>query len=213
MIYSNNPSGDPTRAAAAFTYQIASAYLQDTWRINDDFRIAYGLRSETYSVDQQPALNANFVTRNGFSNQSTYDGLTIVMPRISFNWDAPADIRVSGGVGLFSGGLPDVFLSNSYSNTGVLTVGVDIQRNANGTFRDANNSPGFTQEIGAIALNNLVNANFGRSVPAQVLGLLGGIAPPPNAETNSIAPDLDIPSEWKLNLAATGEAFGLRLGA
>jgi Carboxypeptidase regulatory-like domain/TonB dependent receptor len=212
LQYANNPSGDPAKAAANFTYSILAGYLQDTYSFNDDFRVSAGLRAESYDVPDKPALNTNFVTRNGFNNQATYDGLTIVMPRASFNWNAPADIRVSGGFGLFSGGLPDVFLSNSYSNTGVLTVGVDILRDPNGTFREANNVPGFTPAIGAAALNGLVGPNFGSSVPAAVLGLLGGIAPPPNAETNSIAKDLEIPSEWKINLAANGEAYGLRLG-
>ena len=213
LIYSNNPSGDPTKAAAEYTYQILAGYLQDTWSITDDLRVSYGLRGETYTVDDKPALNPNFVTRNGFDNQATYDGMSIIMPRASFNWNAPLDIRVSGGVGLFSGGLPDVFLSNAFSTTGVLTVGVDIQRRADGTFFDANNSPAFTPAIGAAALNGLVGPNFGRSVPASVLALLGGTNPPPNAETNSLAKDLEVPSEWKLNLAVAGEAFGLRLGA
>lgn len=212
LQYTNNPSGDPNKAAADFTYQILAGYLQDTYSFNDDFRITGGLRAETYSVPEDPALNPNFVTRNGFDNQATYDGLSIVMPRFSFNWNAPADIRVSGGFGLFSGGLPDVFLSNSYSNTGILTVGVDIQRNAdNVTFREANNIV-LPAGVGAAALNGLVGANFGRSVPASVLALLGGLTPPANAETNSIAKDLEIPSEWKINLAANGEALGLRLG-
>jgi hypothetical protein len=212
LQYGNNPSGDPNAAAANYTYDILAGYVQDTWSLTDDFRLTFGVRGESYSVDDKPALNANFVTRNGFDNQATYDGLSILMPRASFNWNAPADIRVSGGVGLFSGGLPDVFLSNSFSNTGVLTVGVDIQRTATGTFTDANNNPGFTQAIGATALNGLVGANFGRSVPAAVLGLLGGATPPPNSETNSLSKDFEVPSEWKLNLAANGEAFGLRLG-
>ena len=46
-----------------------------------------------------------------------------------------------------------------------------------------------------------------------MLALLGGVTPNPTAETNSIAKDFDVPSEWKANLAVNGEAFGLRLGA
>jgi Carboxypeptidase regulatory-like domain len=213
LIYTNNPSGDANKAAAAYTYQILAGFVQDTWTISDDLRVSFGVRGETYSVGDKPALNPNFVTRNGFDNQATYDGLSILMPRASFNWNAPYDIRVSGGLGLFSGGLPDVFLSNSFSNTGVLTVGVQIERDpVTGLFRETGGAPGFTQAVGATALNNLVGPNFGRSVPASVLALLGGVTPPANAETNSVQKDLDVPSEWKLNLAATGEAFGLRLG-
>ena len=212
LQYTNNPSGDPNKAAAEYTYQILSGYLQDTWSVTDDFRVSGGLRVESYTVDGAPAANANFTSRYGFTNQATYDGLSIVMPRVSFNWNAPADIRVSGGFGLFSGGLPDVFLSNSFSNTGILTVGVDIQRSTTSVTGYTESGANLPANIGAIALDNLVGPNFGRAVPAQVLALLGGVTPSPTAETNSLDPNLDIPSEWKANLAVTGEAFGLDLG-
>jgi Carboxypeptidase regulatory-like domain/TonB dependent receptor len=199
LVFGNNPSGDPNQAAAVFNYTITSAYLQDLWRVSDRFRVTGGLRYDVYGGDDKPVLNTNFVARNGFDNQKTYDGLSILMPRVSFKWDATDKIEVNGGIGLFSGGLPDVFLSNSFSNTGVLTAQVDIRRNADGTFRDASASPGFTQALGAVALNGLATSGFGKSIPASILALL---TLNPANETNSISKSFDIPSEWKLNLSA-----------
>lgn len=201
LIYQNHPSLDATKAAAAFKYTIASAYLQDTWEISDDFRVNYGVRYDAYSSDQKPAVNAAFRSRNGFTNEATYDGLTILMPRASFNWNATDNIKVTGGVGLFSGGLPDVFLSNAYSNTGVLTGQLDIIRTRNGTFEERGGNAAFTQLIGATALDGLVGPNFGRSVPSSVTGILGGALIPPLNETASIDPNFEIPSDWKANLA------------
>ena len=208
LIYNNHPSLDASKAAAAFKYTISSGYLQDTWEINDAFRVNYGVRYDAYSSDQRPALNAAFVARNGFDNQGTYDGLSIIMPRASFNWKATDNIKITGGVGLFSGGLPDVFLSNAYSNTGVLTGQLDIIRNLNGTFTERGGNPAFATvtgaaTLGALALNNLVGANFGRSVPSAVTAALGGATPPPLNETASIDRNFEIPSEWKANLAVS----------
>jgi hypothetical protein len=203
LVYQNHPSGDANRAAAAFEYAILSGYVQDTWRINDVLRVTGGLRFDSYSSDDKPFLNQAFTTRHGFSNQMTYDGLSILMPRASFKWDAAEDLEISGGFGLFSGGSPDVLISNSFSNTGVATVSTTIRRDpVTGLFVEAGNNPAFTQAIGAAALNNLVSSSFGTAVPQSVIGLLGGLTPPPAAETGTIAPNFEIPSEWKFNLSA-----------
>ena len=205
LIYNNHPSLDANKAAAAFKYSIGSAYLQDTWQLTDDFRVNYGVRYDTYKSDQKPALNQAFVARNGYSNEATYDGLSILMPRVSFNWNAGENYKFSGGFGLFSGGLPDVFLSNAYSNTGVLTSQLTIQRTSNNsainTFAELGGNPGFTQAIGAAALNGLAGANFGRSLPTAVTSILGGAVLPPLNETASIDPNFEIPADWKVNLA------------
>jgi hypothetical protein len=201
LVYQNNPTLDVNKAAAAFKYTIASGYVQDTWEVSDTFRVNYGLRYDAYSSDQKPAANAAFLARNGYTNEMTYDGLSIVMPRASFSWNATDDIKVSGGFGLFSGGLPDVFLSNAYSNTGVLIGQLDIIRNLNGTFTERGGNPGFTQAIGASALNGLNTSGFGRSVPGSVTAILGGATLPPLNETASIDPNFEIPADWKINLA------------
>jgi Carboxypeptidase regulatory-like domain/TonB dependent receptor len=201
LIYQNNPTLDVNKAAAAFKYTIASGYVQDTWEVSDNFRATFGVRYDSYSSDQKPAANAAFLARNGYTNETTYDGLSILMPRASFNWNATDTIKVSGGFGLFSGGLPDVFLSNAYSNTGVLIGQLDIIRNLNGTFTERGGNPGFTQTIGALALNGLNTSGFGRSVPAGVTAILGGATLPPLNETASIDPNFEIPADWKVNLA------------
>jgi Carboxypeptidase regulatory-like domain/TonB dependent receptor len=201
LVYNNHPSGDPNRAAAEFTYSILSGYLQDTWRLSDTLRVTAGFRLDAYTSDDQPFLNTNFRNRFGFSNQTTYDGLSIFQPRASFKWDAAEDIEITGGAGLFAGGSPDVFISNAFSNTGVATVSTTIRRLANGTFIETGNNPAFTQAIGAAALNGLARADFGTTIPAGVQSLLGGATPPAAAETATLSPNFEIPSDWKFNLS------------
>ena len=45
-------------------------------------------------------------------------------PRVGFNWDVHhnAKTQVRGGVGVFTGRVPMVWVSNQYSNTGVATI-------------------------------------------------------------------------------------------
>jgi hypothetical protein len=204
LRYRNALSGNPRDAAAKFSYDIDTFFIQDSWDITDTLTVNYGIRWDRYNQSDKPANNPNFATRfPGQTNQVTYEGLSVVMPRVSFKWDALENLRISGGVGLFSGGLPDVFVSNVFSNTGILDNTIRIIRNADGTFSETTGSAGFTQTIGANALNVGVNPNFGRAAnfPASVQTFLAGGGAPLASETNILAPNFEMPSDWKVNLS------------
>lgn len=222
LIYRNALSGNPNDAAANFKYDTTSLFLQDTWDVSDPLSLTYGLRYDMYSVKDKPALNPNFVARYGFNNQETYDGIGVLMPRLAFDWRPVDTVKVSGGLGLFSGGLPDVFLSNSFSNTGILDNTLTFQRsltaaNATSLLATAAQGGGFiTETTGAVncvatpatclaALNVGVNSSFGTSIPASVQAALGGSTVPATSETNSIVPGFKMPSDWRTNLAVNWE--------
>jgi outer membrane receptor for ferrienterochelin and colicin len=210
LRYRNALTGNAEDAAANFSYDVLSLFVQDSWDITSDLSVEYGIRYDTYTVNDTPARNPNFTVRHpGQSNTETYDGRDVIMPRASFKWDPLETLQVSGGIGLFSGGLPDVFLSNVFSNTGILDNTIRIIRNADGTFSETTGSVGFTQTIGAAALNVPVNSNFGRAAnfPASVQAFLAGAGAPLASETNVISPDFEIPSDWKANLSVKFDVF------
>ena len=51
-----------------------------------------------------------------------YDDLDSFLPRLGFTWGVSEALTLRGGVGLFSGGNPNVWLSNAWSNDGVTNV-------------------------------------------------------------------------------------------
>ncbi|MCC5827758.1 MAG: cell envelope biogenesis protein OmpA, partial [Alkalimonas sp.] len=69
-----------------------------------------------------PAFNQNFQDRYGFANTNNMDGLALWLPRFSFNYSVNDQMTVRGGVGMFSGGRPNVWISNAYTNDGVTIV-------------------------------------------------------------------------------------------
>jgi hypothetical protein len=120
-----------------------SAYLQDEWKVSDNFRLTYGLR-----MDIPKYSNSKLVQPDGTTNSPTVpnnDNLTLFdehgqpvsngvgkqldntrlpsskplfSPRVGFNWDVKGDksFQLRGGSGLFTGRFPFVWLGNHIGN-------------------------------------------------------------------------------------------------
>jgi len=124
------------QAFSHYSFTDFGAAIQDTWRPNASFLTTFGLRFDDPYVPGKPAANQAFQNAFGFTNNTTGSGNYTVAPRFGFNYDLPkvgplsrifgeGRTQVRGGLGLFQGTNPQVWLSNSYSNTGALgRVGV-----------------------------------------------------------------------------------------
>ena len=120
-----------------------STYIQDEWKVNDNFRLTYGIR-----MDIPKYSNLKFVQPDGTTNSPTLpnnDNLTLFdehgqpvtngvgkqldntrlpsskplfSPRVGFNWDVKNDksFQLRGGSGLFTGRFPFVWLGNHIGN-------------------------------------------------------------------------------------------------
>ena len=78
-----------------------------------------------FQLDDAPALNQNFNTEYGFGNNATLDGRDILLPRFGFNYAMDERTTIRGGAGIFSGGSPNVWISNNYTNDGQTIVRFD----------------------------------------------------------------------------------------
>ena len=107
LQYGSAFSGNAADAAAELAYKVHSLFAQDSWDVAPGLNVNYGLRYDIYQSDSVPLLNANFQARYGYTNQKTYDGLSVLMPRFSAKWRTDW-FELSGGIGRVSGGLPDV---------------------------------------------------------------------------------------------------------
>ena len=56
-----------------------------------------------------------------------FDGIDLFQPRVGFNWVVDDSLEVRAGFGLYSGGNPNVWLSNSYSNDGIVQIGLQYR--------------------------------------------------------------------------------------
>lgn len=123
-IYYGSGSGtnNPRDGAASFDLDMNALYVQDTYFFDSmGLEVTAGLRYEWFETDDTPNFNENLLAQAGVRNDVSIDGLDILMPRIGVEYDFGEDIKLRGGLGVFSGGNPLVWLSNTYSD-GVIRV-------------------------------------------------------------------------------------------
>lgn len=194
-----------------WAYQLNTVGLQDTWKPRPNLTINGGFRYDMYVADNSITKNTNFVNRYatlypGFDNTATLDGRTKFQPRLGFNWTPTSTLKVAGGIGLFAGGVSDVYISNNYSNsgaalnaTGATLLGVDLVRTATGSgCYDNANKVAPSAAVCAAALNGVTGA---ANSPTVVNYLQTNTAVLANALTNFLDPKYKIPAQWKYNLS------------
>lgn len=160
---------------ARYTLKNLGLFLQDSWAVTPSFTLMYGVRMDKPDFSDQRLYNPRVQQLFGYDNTNTVDK-ALIQPRIGFNWTPDSDFRAQlrGGVGLFSGAAPNVWLAGTYQNTGLNYVEYDLR--------------------GSSAAAH----GFDPTVPPSTAGLT-----PTSARMNvDIAePGLRLPSVWKANLA------------
>ncbi len=108
-------------------------YAQDLWRITNDFELTYGLRIDIPTVFNDPTTNPAFneyAAKKGFDARvGEMPGAKVLFsPRVGFRWYANEDHSTlfRGGLGIFTGRVPFVWLSNAFNNTGMESKGTTI---------------------------------------------------------------------------------------
>ena len=115
-------------------------YVQDEFKVNDNFKLTAGLRIDLpfYSTDipRNSILdNLNKTFTDGDGNSFTPDVSQfpkvqpLFSPRVGFNWDVngKGTTQFRGGTGVFSGRIPFVWLSNQVNGSGVVRGGLVYQ--------------------------------------------------------------------------------------
>jgi hypothetical protein len=186
-VYYDNAGGtnNPNDAAAEFGYEIHTAYVQDEYYdFENDLTVTFGLRYDWYKSDDLPLENPEIEALYGFSNKQNLDGEGLVQPRLGINWQPLEELEVRGGIGLYSGGNPNVWLGNNYQNNGITLIK--------------------TQERG-VDLFNTPLTNGGTPIFEVPQGQFDDVAAGNGRAggVNVLDPDFEVPSEWKYAIGAT----------
>lgn len=187
----SNVAGQP-RWSPTFSAAQVGFYAQDEWRINELFRLTYGVRVDVPLFLDTPTVNEAFnastiATKFGVRNHAMPKSAPLISPRIGFRYylDETKKHLMRGGVGIFTGRIPFVWVSNSFGNTGVELTQVSMSGS-----RDFSAAPGFAFNIDPARQfpNNPENTSSagGRVVPNTI---------------NLMSEDLKFTQTFRANLA------------
>ncbi|MCZ4297189.1 TonB-dependent receptor [Henriciella marina] len=195
--YNNAPSGNPEDAAADWGYEVHTVYAQDEYDFGNGLVLTGGLRYDWYATDDRPETNLDFFTSYGFKNDQNLDGKGLLQPRLGFTFDVDETLDLRGGVGIYSGGNPNVWLSNTYSANNVLQFGAD-----GGAFGLEQNGGPSIFTIPYTMCEAGVPTGPGWCVP-QAMADAVATGQGSNFEINYLDPNFEIPYEWKWAFGAT----------
>jgi hypothetical protein len=187
---------DTTRAL--FANNVYTFGIQDTWAVTDALTAVYGFRYDLYETPDRPVFNQDFVNRWGFTNNSTLNGRDLLQPRFGLTWNGADRLRLRGSAGLFGGGSPNVWISNSYSNPGPLLGRVQVRRTGPGLFTVQGVTGLTAAQQNALGASVLDNVSGGTGIPDaldQLIATSGSSVAP----TNALDPNFEVPSQWRVS--------------
>ena len=167
-------TGSDPRRPTQFEAAQYSLYVNDRWRAGDNVTLSLGLRADRPKFDTRPTHNPAVQTALGFDTSNTAAEDITWEPRVGFNWDigGAGKQQLRGGIGIFQGRTPFVWISNAYGGTGVelvsLTCSGSCQRPVFNP--DPNNQP---RNLGAAAAQDIALADPDFQFPRVLRATLG----------------------------------------
>ena len=143
----------PLRAGgpnADFKVAQVGGYVQDQWSATPRLNLTMGLRVDVPN-QKAPPTDQKLLDTLGINTGNFPSGNALWSPRVGFNYDVTGDgsTKLRGGVGIFSGRPPYVWLSNAYGNTGLeqatlICDGAAVYTGSNNAAGNPDTVPAFT---------------------------------------------------------------------
>jgi hypothetical protein len=128
---------------AEFGVMQLGAYAGDNWAVLPNLNLTLGVRLDVPIINDIPTANPKVEQTFGIKTDQAASGNLLFSPRIGFNWDVNKDkkTQVRGGIGIFSGRTPYVWISNQFSNTGIDFTRFDLRNPTFSFVADPLNQP------------------------------------------------------------------------
>ena len=123
-------TSDPLEQAR-FSVRQWGFYVGDIWRTRPNLSLTLGARVDLPRFPDTPLENPRTVQLFNFPTNAV-PSPTQFSPRLGFNWNVTGNSQnqIRGGIGVFTGRTPYVWLSNNFSGTGIQFARLSVARNA-----------------------------------------------------------------------------------
>jgi hypothetical protein len=140
--------------------------LEDQWSASDNLTVTAGLRADLPVFPDKPRANSDF--NSSFNRDNTNIPSNVLwQPRLGLNYTMEGEYttQLRGGIGLFAGRSPYVWISNAYSQTGRQSVDLVCSGSNAPGFDPAGGAPsqcvdGTGAADGGLPVINLIDPNF-----------------------------------------------------
>ncbi len=114
-------TGSDPRRPTEFGAQQWGLYAGDQWRVSNSLSLNLGLRVDVPRLTDKPTYNPAVDTAFGINTTEVPSSQVMISPRVGFNWmpTKSGKDQIRGGVGVFAGRTPYVWISNAYGGTGI----------------------------------------------------------------------------------------------
>jgi outer membrane receptor for ferrienterochelin and colicin len=112
-------TGNDPRRPTQFDVAQYGLYVNDQWTVTPTFTLTMGVRADMPRFGTTPSFNPIVQNAIQYSTAQTPSESVLFSPRLGFNWQLGGEQQLRGGVGVFAGRAPYVWISNAYANTGV----------------------------------------------------------------------------------------------
>jgi hypothetical protein len=172
-------------------------YAQDEFQATDNLRITAGIRLDIPVFIDKPAANPLLFSEYGLRTGDVPSGQLLWSPRVGFNWSLNEEKtkQLRGGIGIFTGRIPFVWIANQYTNSGASLATLDIRGNRGASVPLYGNGDRILEEYWADQLNVDIDDPAVRTRIEQELQNI------PTSEVNLMAPNFKLPQNLRLNLA------------
>ena len=183
--YSFQRERSPGSIAVNYSNRNLGVFVQDTWYVNNNLTLTYGVRGDRPTVSPNPPHNAQAESVWGYDSAEVLSGDFIIQPRFGFNYtfDSERQTQLRGGIGLFQGDSPQVWIANGFGSNGLNSVSY---------FYDEYDP---TLPFSANGLDQPVPPGDPNAGTPCTTGSAG------RCTMNFVDHDFELPSVWKANLA------------
>jgi outer membrane receptor for ferrienterochelin and colicin len=143
---------DPTRPTV-FEAATLGLYVNDQWRVSNNLTLTGGLRVDMPRFPESPSRNVIVEQAIGMRTDAIPKEDPVLSPRLGFNWNpgAGGNQQLRGGIGVFAGRTPFVWVSNAYAGTGIEQVSLTCLASAGCAVPAFNPDPNNQPRIGGTA--------------------------------------------------------------